>query len=276
MLILCTRWHVDDVLGRYLEKEPGTRVVRFPAIAESDETYRKVGGPLFPELKSREFLLERNGVMSEASWQSIYQQNPYVVGGGVIPIEKLRIIPIWNRSKVRRCVLAVDKTATEGGDGAYTCFLVMHDLGPDEVPRYIIQDVHRGRWSALDRELKLRQFAEMVRASFRPRYVDFRIAVEQEPGSGGKESAETTARNLSGFNVKLDKVTGSKEVRAEPFVAQVQGGNVGLVAGPWIPEFLHEAEPWPNAKFLDQIDAAAMAFSHLTMNPGLDYSKAFA
>jgi hypothetical protein len=50
--------------------------------------------------------------------------------------------------------------------------------------------------------------------------------------------------------------------------------DVGLIAGPCIKEFLDEAEPWPNSRHLDQIDAASTAFSHLTMNPGLDYSKA--
>ena len=32
-----------------------------------------------------------------------------------------------------------------------------------------------------------------------------------------KESAENTVRNLAGFYVSADRVTGSKEVRAEPF-----------------------------------------------------------
>jgi hypothetical protein len=35
-------------------------------------------------------------------------------------------------------------------------------------------------------------------------------------GLGGKESAESTIRNLPGFLVYADKVTGAKEVRAIP------------------------------------------------------------
>jgi predicted phage terminase large subunit-like protein len=98
--------------------------------------------------------------------------------------------------------------------------------------------------------------------------------IEQEPGSGGKESAEATIRNLAGFTVIADKVTGSKEVRAEPFAAQVQGGNVSLVAGRWVNNFLDEAEAWPRGRTLDQIDAAAMAFAHLTMGPSYDHTYA--
>jgi len=70
--------------------------------------------------------------------------------------------------------------------------------------------------------------------------------------------------------VLADRVTGSKLTRAEPFAAQVQGGNVRLVAGPWVTDFLEEAEAYPNSRFLDQIDAAAMAFAHLAKRAGYD------
>jgi len=46
---------------------------------------------------------------------------------------------------------------------------------------------------------------------------------------------------------------GGKEIRAEPFAAAWQGGNVYAVAGAWIADFLEEAEPWPAGKTKDQI-----------------------
>ena len=87
----------------------------------------------------------------------------------------------------------------------------------------------RGRWLALEREEQIKSWAKSDKAKINGSY---EVVVEQEPGSGGKKSAEATIRNLAGFRVFADKVTGSKEVRAEPFAAQVQGGNVFLVAGP--------------------------------------------
>jgi hypothetical protein len=74
--------------------------------------------------------------------------------------------------------------------------------------------------------------------------------------SGGKESAEATIRHLAGYSVYADKVTGHKEVRCEPFAAQVQGGNVHLVAGEWVTDFLDELEVWPSGRWKDQVDAA--------------------
>jgi hypothetical protein len=43
MLILCTRWHLDDVIGRFKAKFPKLREIKFSAIAEKDEKYRRKG-----------------------------------------------------------------------------------------------------------------------------------------------------------------------------------------------------------------------------------------
>ena len=130
---------------------------------------------------------------------------------------------------------------------------------------YVIEHVVRGQWSALEREEKIKFWAEKDRASLRPGA--YEIGVEQEPGSGGKESAESTIRNLRGFKVYADKVTGSKEVRAEPFAAQVQGGNVSIMAGSWQTDLLDEMESFPNGKYRDQVDACSGAFNRLISGP---------
>jgi hypothetical protein len=40
LLIIATRWHVDDLLGRLLDKfGDKVRVLRYPALAEHDETH---------------------------------------------------------------------------------------------------------------------------------------------------------------------------------------------------------------------------------------------
>jgi predicted phage terminase large subunit-like protein len=99
---------------------------------------------------------------------------------------------------------------------------------------------------------------------------NYRVWVEQEPGSGGKESVEATIRNLAPIPAYADKVTGAKEVRAEPFCAAVQNGSVSLVAGTWVHAFRDECEAWPNSKYMDQVDAAAGAFAKLVAATAYD------
>jgi predicted phage terminase large subunit-like protein len=145
-----------------------------------------------------------------------------------------------------------DKAGTEGG-GAYSAGVKMEKTKDNQ---FYITDVERGQWSAWKREEKIKQCAELDGK-------EVKVWVEQEPGSGGKESAESTVRNLSGFLVYTDRVTGSKEVRAEPYAVQVEAGNVYVLNKPWTKDFLLEHEKFPTGKYRDQVDAAGGAFNKL-------------
>jgi hypothetical protein len=93
LLAICTRWHVDDLLGRLIQKFPQMRVISFQAIAEKDEPFRLQGEALFPALKPLGMLLDQKKLMSEASWQAEYQQRPYRVGGGSFRSRNCRSFP---------------------------------------------------------------------------------------------------------------------------------------------------------------------------------------
>jgi predicted phage terminase large subunit-like protein len=264
LLMIMTRWHLDDPVGRLIQRCPDLKVVRYPALAVQGEKYRRIGEPLFPELKSLDFLLRQKSLMTESGWESEYQQSPIIVGGGIFPIEKFRTLPVLDRNKITGSCRYWDKAATAGGDGAYTAGVLMHSMSDGT---FVVEHVIRGRWSALQREEIIKAMARNDRAKISEPYD---IVIEQEPGSGGKESAESTIRMLAGYRVYADRVTGSKEVRAEPYAAQVQAGNVFLIAGDWQYQFLDEHESFPNGKYKDQVDASAGAFARLTQ--GLQYN----
>ena len=86
---------------------------------------------------------------------------------------------------------------------------------------------------------------------------------EQEPGSGGKESAENTIRSLAGYPVHTERVTGAKQTRWEPWEAQLEAGNVRLLKADWNRDFIDEHCAAPLGKYKDQIDAASGAFAKL-------------
>jgi len=217
---------------------------------------RPKGAALFPELKPKRFLLGQRKALSQSSWESLYQQNPITVGGGQLPIEKLRVLQSFDCASDVSSVRYWDKGASDGKDAAYTAGVLMQKLHDGT---FVIAHVVRGRWSPFEREQRMRIYAEADKKLCK----NYTIVVEQEPGSAGKVSADHTIRNLAGFRVYADRVTGSKQVRAEPFAAQVQAGNVCLRAGPWVEAFLDECEAWPNGKYNDQVDAAAGAFNRL-------------
>jgi hypothetical protein len=43
LLVVMTRWDVDDLLGRYIGRFPDVRMLNYPAIAEYDEQFRRKG-----------------------------------------------------------------------------------------------------------------------------------------------------------------------------------------------------------------------------------------
>ena len=118
----------------------------------------------------------------------------------------------------------------------------------------------------------LQEFYDDLKAERRPKLLkyNYEVGVEMEPGSGGKENAENTLRNLAGFSCYADRVTGSKEARANPFAAQVQNSNVFFVAGPWRDALLDEMETFPSGLYRDQIDTCSGAFNRLAL--GSQYS----
>ena len=178
----------------------------------------------------------------------------------MFPTERFTIVHSVDRSKIKRSVRYVDKADTEDG-GAYTAAALVHDMADGTT---FVEDMVRGQWNALEREQRLLQAAMTDSESCRR----YQIWFEQEPGSGGKESAEASIRRFKGFAVFADRVTGSKEARAEPYAAQVQAGQVLLKAAGWNREFLDEHEQFPFGKYKDQVDATAGAFNKLAEGVG--------
>jgi len=98
------------------------------------------------------------------------------------------------------------------------------------------------------------------------------ITMEQEPGASGVANIDHFRRKiLQGYTFYPDRVSGSKEVRASPLSSQAEAGNVKLVRGPWIPDFLDEAETFPTGDHDDMVDAVSGAYNRLTFKgrPGV-------
>ena len=147
------------------------------------------------------------------------------------------------------------------GKGAHTAGVKMGYVsqGPNK-GKFIILDSVRGQWGSSAREQVIRNTAA---ADGKPTT----IWVEQEPGSGGKESAENTVRNLAGYKIKTECPSGDKVVRAEPLSDQVAVGNVIVLKGLWNKEYLDEMRSFPAGR-KDQIDGSSGAFNKMPKDKG--------
>jgi predicted phage terminase large subunit-like protein len=158
-------------------------------------------------------------------------------------------------AKVRGRVRGWDKAGTTGG-GDWSVGARISEL--DGI--YYVEDVVRGQWSAGDREREIHTAADHDGSSTW-------IRVEQEPGSGGKESAENTIKGLAGYNVAAVPSTTNKVERAQGLAAQAQAGNVKIVRGPWNETLINELHAFDGEGKVpdDQVDASSLAFNTLAL-----------
>jgi len=91
------------------------------------------------------------------------------------------------------------------------------------------------------------------------------IRMEQEPGSSGKALIDQFARYVvPGYDFQGIRSTGDKLTRSRPFSAAVANGNIRVVRGPWLTDWLDEFSSFPEAcDHDDQVDSAVGAFSFL-------------
>lgn len=270
IIVVMQRLHEEDVSGLILSEDFGYEHLCLPMEFESErrcvtsigfaDPRIEDGELLFPERFPIEVVERDKKMLGSLATAGQFQQRPAPRSGGFFQWDKFEIVPA-GPVKVRRRVRFWDKAGTKDG-GAFTAGVRMA-LAMDG--GWYVEDVVRGQWSAGKREAIIKQTATLDP----PGTI---VWVEQEPGSGGKESAEATIRNLAGFAAHADRVTGSKEERALPYAVQVEAGNVKLIDGAWVSEFIEEHKTFPRGKFKDQVDAAAGAFSKLT-DVTVDYRK---
>jgi predicted phage terminase large subunit-like protein len=260
IIVIQTRWHQDDLSGRLLEGQGSSsipwEVVSLPAVCEEEHAtpydLRKADEALWPGLFDRQALREIERQLGSYEFSALYQQRPSPREGGMFKTQLLlrNIINEVPAAFIRRSVRYWDKAGSQGA-GCFSAGVLIHEM---QDGTFVIADVTKGQWSVLDREERIRQCALLDGHNVK-------IWTEQEPGSGGKESAEATVRGLAGYVIKADKVTGDKVTRAEPLAAQVEAGNVFLLNRPWVREFVEECELFPNGKYKDQVDSASGAFN---------------
>lgn len=165
------------------------------------------------------------------------------------PTNNIKVIRYWDMAATERKV-----GKSESSQPAFTSGCKM-SMTPDGL--FFIESMIRGQFSPRHCEALVRQTADMDGRGVP-------IWQEQEPGSSGVAIIDHYRRNiLRGFAFRGDKVDKAKTQRAGPFASQAEGGNVFLVNGAWVPDFLDEIELYPDGPFLDQVDSASGAFNKL-------------
>lgn len=257
-ILIMQRLHQNDCTANMLKKSEKIKHICLPA--ELSEYVKPThyasfykDGLMDPVRLSRETLAENKKKLGQYGFAGQFGQHPVPPGGGMFKVDRIIIDePPVGSSKWIRIVRSWDYAATADGG----CFTTGVKVGLDYKKRLWILNAVRGQWSTDVRESMCRSTAVLDGK-------DIPILLEQEPGSGGKDQAIASVRNLMGFNVIVERPTGNKVYRADPFSVQVNIGNVYMVRGPWNEAFVDEMRFFPLSTYKDQIDAASAGVNYV-------------
>lgn len=280
IVIIMTRWHEDDLVGWLLAQEQigegeDWTVLNLPALAETqdargdpvqDPLGRKEGQALWQERFNRAILLTTKKALGSYNWESQFQGHPKPPEGSkilrswfnIVPAEKVPKGLLW----VRYYDLAISTKTSASYTASVRCAL-------DENGNLYIGGMIRGRWEWP----KQRKTIRATMLAEQPLGVLHGI----EAALHGTAAVQSLRRDkdLQGIGLKKVEVHVDKLTRALPWIALAEDGNVYLVAGAWVPDFLDEAAAFTgkNDLFDDQVDAVSGAVALLRRYGNIEINK---
>jgi len=256
ILVILTRWHDDDLAGKLLRQaEDGAdqwEVIKYPALAEEDEKFRKVGESLHPERYNVDALEQIRKAIGPRDWSALYQQNPVSDEGDYFSRDMIRY---FENDEIDTSQLnyycAWDLAIGQRDRNDYSVGIV---VGVDEYDNLFVVDVVRGKYDGFELVEQILDLYE----TWRPGIVGIeRGHIEMALGPFLQKRTRERGLNEAYFkDLKVGKR--DKEARARAIQGRMQQGMVyfpkdAIWTGPMVAELLR----FPNGTHDDQVDALA-------------------
>jgi predicted phage terminase large subunit-like protein len=277
IILIMQRLHEDDLVGHVLGGEPW-KVIRFPAIAEEDETHviqtpygtrrfeRRAGEALHPGREPLEVLNRIRETQGEYNFAGQYQQAPAPLGGGLVKAE-------WFKTHTAADLPARFETTFQSWDTAnkpaeLSDYSVCTTWGIKAKHVYLLH-VFRKRLGYPELKRAVRDQAE----AFGPKTI-----LIEDKASGTQLIQELVSEGMHA--VKKYEPTMDKIMRMNSVTNTIENGFAHLPdKAAWLGEYLHELTSFPNGKYDDQADSTSQALDwfkqqNMTRVPGLfEYYK---
>lgn len=266
IVVVMQRLHEADLTGVLLSRNLGFVHLMIPMEFEPErrcvtplpwQDPRSYDGELMDPVRMPRQAVDRLKGVSDYAWAGQYQQRPTAREGGLFKRhwfegKTLRAAPegtVWVRHW--------DLAATKKSSAARTAGVKM---GRTLDGKFIVAHVVKAQEEGAE-------VRRLIKATAEVDGVACEISLPQDPGQAGKVQKQDFVSQLAGYVVRAEPETGDKFTRAEPFSAQCEAGNVFLLDGPWVTDYLDELCLFPGGTFKDQVDASSGAFGRLVRNP---------
>jgi predicted phage terminase large subunit-like protein len=257
IILIMQRLHEDDLVGHVLGLEPW-KVIRFPAIAEEDETHviqtpygtrrfdRRAGEALHAEREPLETLRHIREALGEYHFAGQYLQAPAPLGGGLVKTAWFKTFTAADVPEKFEMILQSWDTgnkATELSD-----FSVCTSWGLQGKNLYLL-NVFRKRIGYPDLKRAVHDQAQ----AFEPKTI-----LIEDKASGTQliqELVNEGIHEVQKYEPKMDKT-----MRMHAVTSTIENGFVHLPdRAAWLGEYLHELTSFPNGKYDDQADSTSQA-----------------
>jgi predicted phage terminase large subunit-like protein len=257
IILIMQRLHEDDLVGHVQGQEPW-KVIRFPAIAEVDETHliqtpygrkrftRRAGEPLHAEREPLEVLSRLREAQGEYNFAGQYQQTPAPLGGGMVKAE-------WFRTYTPSDVPSNFEVVFQSWDTAnkpteLSDYSVCTTWGVKDKHAYLLH-VLRKRLGYPELKRAVREQAE----GFSPKTI-----LIEDKASGTQLIQELLSEGMQA--IKKYEPTMDKIMRLHSVTSTIENGFAHLPdKAAWLGEYLHELTSFPKGKYDDQADSTSQA-----------------
>lgn len=256
IILIMQRVHEDDLVGHVLTLEPW-KLIRFPAIAEQNETHeiqtlsgtrrfrRLAGEALHPDREPPETLDRIRATLGEYNFAAQYQQSPAPLGGGMVKTNWLRR---YNQDELPKCESVLQSWDTANKPSDLSDYSVCTTWGVKEKHLYLIH-VYRKRVDYPDLKKAVREQA---------RAFGSQTILIEDKASGTQLIQELTNEGM--MAIKRYEPTMNKIMRMHTVTSMMENGFVHVpYEAPWLGEFLHELAAFDKGKYDDQADSVSQA-----------------
>ena len=241
IVIVGSRWHEDDLIGRLLENNDGWHVIHHKALSDEGEA-------LWPARYGLDALARIREQVGNRAWQALYQGEPSPDTGTFFDRASIHLDEAPPTSEMR-VYGASDYAVTDGG-GDYTVHMI---VGIDRWDRPWVLDVFReqttpDRW-ALAMIVLMRQWEPIV-------WAEEKSHITSSVGplvDRMQREAECWVRRRS-FSSAADKPTKSRAIQG--YIA-LNGLHIPHKA-PFAANLIHEMMQFPNGKHDDMVDCLGL------------------
>lgn len=255
-----TRWHMDDMAGRLIERATSGEgeewvILNLPALMldidkKHPEDPRSYGEALWPEEYPESF--SRNvELQNKFVFAALYQQAPVPQGAGLFDVSKIKVIDALPSDM--QTIRFYDLAATAKKHSDYTAGV---KLGIDKQENIYICHVYRVQKTPAALE-------DDIIANARLDGHGTRIRFEAEKQGLVQLDFLLRKPELRGFIVDGKAPDGDKYTRAQAPASRVNTEKVFMLRGEWNRAFLDELSIFPMGAHDDQVDAFSGAYDAL-------------